>query len=145
MLGRADDAIGFLKDAFRVALEVGNDAEAAQAVGSLAQVHLRTGDPILAEEQARHALTLLEGREDYLVEIGMSQLVVGRALAEQDQLDEAEEWCRSADATFEQFSSISHRAMVWVAQGDLAARRGEDHDAALLYRRAAEALQDVRF
>src|SRR5437588_1834241 len=145
MLGRADDAIGFLKDAFRVALEVGNDAEAAQAVGSLAQVHLRTGDPILAEEQARHALTLLDGREDYLVEIGMSQLVLGRALAEQDRLGDAEEWFRSADATFEQFSSISHRAMVWVAQGDLAARRGEDHDAALLYRRAAEALQDVRF
>ena len=145
MLGRADDAIGFLKDAFRVALEVGNDAEAAQAVGSLAQVHLRTGDPILAEEQARHALTLLEGREDYLVEIGMSQLVLGRALAEQDRLEDAEEWFSSADATFEQFSSISHRAMVWVAQGDLAARRGEDHDAALLYRRAAEALQDVRF
>jgi len=145
LLGRPDDAIAFLKDAFRVALEVGNDAEAAQAVGSLAQVHLRTGDPILAEEQARHALSLLEGREDYLDEIGMSQLVLGRAVMEQDRLGEAEESFRAADATFEQFSSISHRAACWVAQGDLAARRGEDHAAALLYRRAAEALQDVRF
>src|SRR3989440_1957810 len=145
MLGRADQAIEFLKDAFRVALEVGNDAEAAQAVGSLAQVHLRTGDPILAEEQARHALTLLEGREDFLDEIGMSQLVLGRALMEQERLDEAEEGFGAADATFEQFESISHRPACWVAKGGLAARRGEDHAAALLYRRAAESLQDVRF
>ena len=145
LLGRPEQAIEFLKDAFRVALEVGNDAEAAQAVGSLAQVHLRTGDPILAEEQARHALTLLEGREDFLDEIGMSQLVLGRALMEQERLDEAEECFGAADATFEQFESISHRAACWVAKGDLAARRGEDHAAALLYRRAAESLQDVRF
>jgi predicted metal-dependent hydrolase len=32
-----------------------------------------------------------------------------------------------------------------MAQGDLAARRGEDTTAARLYRKAAEALQDVRF
>ena len=145
LLGRPDEAIAFLKDAFRVALEVGNDAEAAQAVGSLAQVHLRTGDPILAEEQSRHALNLLDGRVDYLDEIGVSQLVLGRALMEQDRLDEAEEMFVSADASFEQLASISHRASCWVAKGDLAARRGEERDAALLYRRAAEALQDVRF
>jgi tetratricopeptide (TPR) repeat protein len=145
LLGHPEQAIAILKDAFRVALEVGNDAEAAQAVGSLAQVHLRTGDPALAEEQAKHALALLEGREDYLNEIGMSQLVIGRASMEQGRLDEAGEWFDAADATFERFESISHRAACWVAKGDLAARHGEDHAAALLYRRAAEALQDVRF
>jgi tetratricopeptide (TPR) repeat protein len=145
LLGHPERAIAFLKDAFRVALEVGNDAEAAQAVGSLAQVHLRTGDAVLAEEQARHALRLLEGREDYLDEVGMSQLVLGRALMDQDRLDEAEESFQEADSTFERFESVSHRAACWVAKGDLAARRGEDHAAALLYRRAAEALQDVRF
>jgi tetratricopeptide (TPR) repeat protein len=145
LLGRPEDAVTFLKDAFRVALEVGNDAEAAQAVGSLAQVHLGTGDLALAEEQARHALRLLDGRVDYLVHIGMSQLVLGRALIEQGRLEEAEECLREADGTFEQFSSISHRAACWVAQGDLAARREQHHDAALLYKRAAEALQDVRF
>jgi len=32
-----------------------------------------------------------------------------------------------------------------VALGDLAARRGEDVEAARLYRNAAEALQDLRF
>ena len=42
-------------------------------------------------------------------------------------------------------SSISHRANVWVALGDLAARRGQDTEAARLYRNAAEALQDIRF
>jgi hypothetical protein len=32
-----------------------------------------------------------------------------------------------------------------VALGDLAARRGEEAEAARLYRNAAEALQDLRF
>jgi tetratricopeptide (TPR) repeat protein len=114
-------------------------------VSSLAQVHLRTGDILVAEEQARHALRLLEGRVDFLDEIGNAQLVLGRSLLEQGRLDEANEAFTSADANFEQLSSISHRASAWVAQGDLAARRGDDRAAAHLYRRAAEALQDVRF
>jgi hypothetical protein len=41
--------------------------------------------------------------------------------------------------------SLGHRAAAWLAQGDLAARRGQIDDAAAVYRRAAEALQDVRF
>jgi tetratricopeptide (TPR) repeat protein len=145
LLGRPDEAIAFLKDAFRVGLELGNDAEAAQAVGSLAQVHLETGDPVLAEEQARHALKLLGERVDFLDHIGNAQLVLGRALMEQNRLDEAEVVLGEADGSFEQLASISYRAACWVAQGDLAARRGEHRAAALLYRRAAEALQDVRF
>jgi hypothetical protein len=51
----------------------------------------------------------------------------------------------AADQTFEQLSSVSHRAAAWVAQGDLARKRNEDREAARLYRRAAEALQDFRF
>ena len=114
-------------------------------MSSLAQVHLRTGDVDLAEEQARHALRLLDGRVDWLDEIGNAQLVLGRALLEQGRLDEAEEQFPAADATFEQFTSVSHRAAAWVAHGDLATRRGDDREAAHLYRRAAEALQDFRF
>jgi tetratricopeptide (TPR) repeat protein len=145
LLGKPEDAVRFLKDAFATALEVGNDADAAQAVSSLAQVHVRTGEWKLAEEQARHALRLLGDRVDYIHEIGSAQLVLGRALLEQNLLGEAEEAFRGADASFEQFGSASHRAAVWVAQGDLAARRGDDRGAAHLYRLAAEALQDVRF
>jgi tetratricopeptide (TPR) repeat protein len=145
LLGKPEEAVTFLKDAFRVALDLGNDAEAAQAVSSLAQVHLRTGEIPLAEEQARHALRLLEGRVDFLDEIGNAQLVLGRSLLEQGRLDEAHEAFTAADANFEQLSSISHRAAAWVAQGDLATRRGDDRAAAHLYRKAAEALQDVRF
>ena len=51
----------------------------------------------------------------------------------------------AADTSFEQLSSVSHRAAAWVAQGDLAQKRGADREAARLYRRAAEALQDFRF
>jgi hypothetical protein len=47
--------------------------------------------------------------------------------------------------SFAQLSSASHQAAAWVAQGDLAARLGDDRKAAHLYRRAAEALQDFRF
>ncbi|MGI8422263.1 MAG: helix-turn-helix domain-containing protein, partial [Gaiellaceae bacterium] len=85
LLGKPEQAVELLKDAFRIALEVGNDADAAQAVSSLAQVHLRAGEPARAEEQARHALRLLDGRDDYLDEIGNAQLVLGRALLEQDR------------------------------------------------------------
>ena len=145
LLGKPEEAIAFLKDAFRAALEVGNDGDAGLVVSSLAHVHLDTGDATLAEEQARQALKLLDGREDQLEAIGGSQLVLGRALIEQERLDEGERALAEADASFEQFSSVSRRAGVWVAQGDLAARRGDDRKAALLYRKAAEALQDVRF
>ena len=62
LLGKPDESIPFFKQAFAVALEVGSDADAAQAVSSLAQVHLRTGQVELAEEQARHALELLAGQ-----------------------------------------------------------------------------------
>ena len=145
LLGKPDEAVRYLKDAFSTALEVGNDADAAQAVSSLAQVHLRSGDAQLACEQAQHALELLAGRVDYLDEIGNAQLVLGRALLELDRLEEAERSFADAESTFAQLSSASHRAAAWVAQGDLAARRGDDSGAAGLYRKAAEALQDVRF
>jgi tetratricopeptide (TPR) repeat protein len=145
LLGHPDEALAFLKDAVRIALEVGNDAEAAHAVNGIAQVHLRTGDIPRAEEQARYALKLLGDRVDELHEIGNAQLVLGRALLEQDRLDEAEEAFNAGERAYDQMSSGSHRAEAWVAQGDLAARRGDDRTAARLYRQAADALQDVRF
>jgi tetratricopeptide (TPR) repeat protein len=145
LLGHPDEAIAFLKDAVRIALEVGNDAEAAHAVNGIAQVHLRGGDLQRAEEQARYALELLDDRVDELAEIGNAQLVLGRALLEQDRLDEAEAAFKAAEQACDQLSSASHRASAWVALGDLAARRGDDRGAAHLYRQAADALQDVRF
>jgi tetratricopeptide (TPR) repeat protein len=145
LLGKPDEAIAFLKDAFRAALDVGNDADAGQIISSLAHVHLGCGDAKLAEEQANQALRLLDGRVDFLEAIGSSQLILGRALIEQGRLDEAEQQLVEADGSFEQLESVSRRAGVWVAQGDLMARRGDDRQAALLYRKAAEALQDVRF
>lgn len=145
LLGKPHDAIEQLKASFAVAVEADSQADAGQAVNGLATVHLRLGDWEAAEEHAREALRLLEGREDFLDEIGQAQIVLGRSLLERDRLDDAEQAFRSADATFEQLSSISHRAGAWVALGDLAARRGEDVEAARLYRNAAEALQDLRF
>jgi tetratricopeptide (TPR) repeat protein len=145
LLGKTDEAIVLLKEAFGIALDTGRDTDAARAVSSLAQIHLRTGNVEQAEEQARHALQLLDGSEDYIDEIGSAQLVLGRALLEQDRLDEAETAFASAESSFGQLGSASHRAAAWVARGDLAARRGDDRLAAHLYRTAAEALQDVRF
>jgi hypothetical protein len=71
--------------------------------------------------------------------------VLGRALLEQDRIDEAEAAFHAAEACFDQLGSAGHRAAAWVARGDLAARRGDDRLAAHLFRTAAEALQDVRF
>jgi tetratricopeptide (TPR) repeat protein len=144
-LGKPDRAIEDLKSAYRVLLDKGSEAEAANVVSSLAHVHLMTGQVETAEDEARHALNLLEGREDFLFDVAPTQLVLGRALMEQGRLDEADEVLRVAEASAEQLESISHRAAAWMAQGDLAVRRGDDATAARLYRNAAEALQDVRF
>jgi tetratricopeptide (TPR) repeat protein len=145
LLGKTDDAIDLLKEAFAIALETGRNGDAGRAASSLAQVNLRTGDPAQAEEQARQALRLLDGRVDYIDEVGNAQLVLGRALLEQHRLDEAEVAFADAEMSFTELGSASHRAAAWVARGDLAARRGDDKAAADLYRSAAEALQDVRF
>jgi tetratricopeptide (TPR) repeat protein len=145
LLGKPEEAIEHFKRAVAVALEVGRDEDAAGAVSSLAQVHLRTGDVKRAEEQALHALELIGDREDMLNEIGNARLVLGRSLLEQDRLDEAEGVFAEADDAFAKLSSASHRAAAWIAQGDLAAKRGDERRASVLFRRAAEALQDFRF
>src|SRR5436305_70164 len=144
-LGKPDKAVEDLKSAYRVLLDQGSDAEAGNVVSSLAHVHLMTGQVESAEKEARHARELLGDREDFLFDIAPTQLVLGRALMEQGRLDEAQEMLRTAEASAEQLESISHRAAAWMAQGDLAGRRGEVTTAARLYRKAAEALQDFRF
>jgi tetratricopeptide (TPR) repeat protein len=144
-LGKPDVAIQRLNEAFALVLEHGEDDDVATVVSSLAQVHLRTGDPVKAEEHARNALKRLGTREDRLVEIGNARLTLGRALLDQERLDESEQALAEAEDALSQVSSGSHRAAAWVAQGDLAQRRGDDRRAAVLYRRAAETLQDFRF
>jgi tetratricopeptide (TPR) repeat protein len=145
LLGDEDRAVEHLKASFSRALESDSPADAAQAVGGLARVALNRGEYDQADELARRALDLLDGREDYLHEVCPSQLVLGRALMERGRYDEAEDCFREADAAAEQLASISHRAEAWVALGDLAARRGDDRQSARLYRSAAEALQEIRF
>jgi tetratricopeptide (TPR) repeat protein len=145
LLGRPEKAIERLKEAFAVALDHGTEDDVATVVSSLAQVHLKTGDPLAAETHARDALRRLDGREDRMDEIGNARLVLGRALLEQERLDEADVALAEAEDALAQLSSGPHRAAAWVAQGDLAQRRGDDRVAAVLYRRAAEALQDFRF
>jgi tetratricopeptide (TPR) repeat protein len=145
LLGKPEQAIEHLKNSFAVALEIGRDEDAAKAVSSLAQVHLRTGDHLRAEEQALHALEIIGERADMIDEVGNARLVLGRALLEQERLDEAEAAFEAAEDAFAQLSSASHRAAAWIAQGDLATKRGDERRAAVLYRRAAETLQDFRF
>lgn len=145
LLGDEDTAVEHLEASLTRAVDSDSPADVAQVLEGLAQVHLRRGEYEKAEERARKALSLLEGRDDFLDEISPSQLVLGRALMEQGLLDEAEECFRAADAAAEQLASLSHRTEAWVALGDLAARRGDDGEAARLYRNAAEALQEIRF
>ena len=145
LLGDEEHAVEHLKASYSRALDSDSPADAAQALEGIARVHLNRGDYDQAEELARKALALLQGREDYLHEICPSQLVLGRALLERGRLDEAEECFRAADAAAEQMASISHRTEAWVALGDLATRRGDEREAARLYRNAAEALQEIRF
>ncbi|HMB18195.1 MAG TPA: tetratricopeptide repeat protein [Gaiellaceae bacterium] len=145
LLGKPEDAVQQLNESFRTLLEYGTEVDAARAVSSLAQINLRTGQLESAETQARQALKLLGDGVEVIDELGNAQLVLGRSILEQGRLEEAEAAFDAAERHFEQFSSLSHRASVWIARGDLAARRGQDRIAAQLYRHAAEALQDFRF
>ncbi len=72
-------------------------------------------------------------------------MVIGRALLALDRTDEAAHVFMTAARCFEAVETVSHLAGAWVALGDVAERRGEAGRAAELYRRAAEALQDVRW
>ena len=145
LLGRHDEAIAYLKESVSMLFDAAGDVETGYAVSSLAQVYLRTGDPTRAEEQARIALGLLEGREDVLEEVGNAQLVLGRALLQLDRPEEAEDAFAAAEASFSGRESISLLAAAWMARGELASARNDSVSAAALYRQAAEALQDFNF
>jgi tetratricopeptide (TPR) repeat protein len=145
LAGDAVPAVAYIKEAFALFLEIGNDADAAQAVSSLAQIHLRLGAPILAEEQARHALSILAGRDDYLEERGNAQLVLGHALLGQSSAEEALAEFATAERLFLRLGSKSHLAAAWTAEGDAYAELGDTEAAAALFRRAAETLQDFHF
>ena len=145
LLGRPEKAERLLKDAFRVAIDNDHEVDAAYAVSSLARVHLETGQPALAEEQARKALELLDGRSDYLEEIGNAQLVLGRSLMERGELEQSTESLRASQASFEQIGSPGHQSAALLARGDLATRQGKPAEAARFFRHSAELLQDVRF
>ena len=145
LLGKPDQSVANLKQAITIGLDGAHDVDAAYAISSLAQVHLRTGNPELAEPQARHALEILSGRKDVLDEIGSVQIVLGRSLLDQGRLDEAAVWLREAEQTIERFESPSLLAAAWIAQGDLALARSDSDTAAGLFRRAADSLQDHNF
>jgi tetratricopeptide (TPR) repeat protein len=143
-LGREEIALTRLRESFALSLDYG-DEELASPLSSLAQVLLRSGDPVSAEENARYALRVLGTRDDRLDEVGGTQLVLGRALLDQGRLDEADAALAEAEDSLVRLSSGSHAAAAWIAQGDLARCRGDDRRAAGLFRRAAETLQDFRF
>ena len=144
LLGKPEEARANLKESFGILLDLGRDVEAADAVSSLAQVQLRTGEYEDAERLARRALVFVGSRVDHRTELGNAQLLLGHALLAQDRLDEAEEVFALAERTLDR-APIGERAAVWLAQGEAATRRDDVEGAAGCYRRAAEALQDFHF
>jgi tetratricopeptide (TPR) repeat protein len=145
LVGEPEHAVAHVKASFAIFLDLGADADAAQAVSTLAQIHLRCGAPLLAEEQARHALSILDGRDDFLDERGNVHLVLGRALLAQEKPQAALAEFAAAERLFRRFGSTSHLAAAWTAEGDAYARLRDVDAAAALYRRAAQALQDFHF
>jgi tetratricopeptide (TPR) repeat protein len=143
LLGNTAQAVTLLVEAFEIFVELDLAVDAGYVCSSLAEIRLGRDELELAETQARKALDLLGDREDHLQEVGTAKLALGRALAGQGKLDEAERWIAGADTTFEQASSVSHRSSAWLAQGDVESQRGNDGVAAGLYRRAARALREA--
>jgi tetratricopeptide (TPR) repeat protein len=143
--GRPEEAVPLLREAFRIAVEQDNRVDAAFAASSLASARLHSGDPEGAIESANRAIELLGSREEFRQEEGNARLVMGLAHMACDRIDDAERSFAVAVDCFTAVESISHIAGAWVAMGDVAAQRGDSARAADLYRRAANALQDVRW
>jgi tetratricopeptide (TPR) repeat protein len=143
--GRPAEAVHLLREAFRIAVEQDNRVDAAFAASSLASARLHSGDAEGAIESGNRAIELLGSREEYRQEEGNARLVMGRAHMRCGRIDEAERSFAAAADCFTAVESISHMAGAWVAIGDVAAQRGDQARAADLYRRAADALQDVRW
>lgn len=143
LLGNAERAIALLEQAFEMFVDLDLRVDAGYVCSSLAEIRLDRGEVQMSEAQARKALDLLAGRVDHLQEVGTAQLILGRSLAAQGRLDEADTWIAAADETFDRASSAGHRSYAWIAQGDVHSRRGNDRLAAGLYRRAARTLQEA--
>ncbi|MGN6380849.1 MAG: tetratricopeptide repeat protein [Gaiellales bacterium] len=143
--GKPDEAVPLLRESFRIAVEQDNKVDAAFAASSLASARMHAGDPEGAIESGNRAIELLSDREEYREEEGNARMVIGRALLALERVDDAERSFRKAAGCFQAVETVSHLAGAWVALGDVAERRGQSRTAADLYRRAAEALQDVRW
>ncbi len=142
LLGDDDHAIALLEEAFGMFVDLDLPVDAGYVCSSLAGIRLDRGELDAAEMNAQKALDLLGGRVDHLQEIGMAQLILGRAYAGRGRLDDAQEWIATADRSFSEAKSVGHRSYAWMAQGDVESQRGSDAVAAGLYRRAAQALQE---
>lgn len=145
LLGDVAEAERLLVEAASTAEAAGSDADVAQATSSLAQVLLENGRPGEARVLAIRAVEILDGRVDFLDELGNAQLVVARSFAADGDATSAEHWFGCTEATFSSFGATSQLAAAWMARADLAHVDGDLEEAAALYRRAAETLQDFHF
>jgi len=144
LLGKNDDALGSLTRAYRIFLDLGDNYESGHVVSSIASLHLEAGDPAQAEEQARLAIELIGDGEDDTEQDGEARLVLGKALLAQGRFEEAEQTLTPVKDFFESMRATSNLSRTLVALGDLATARETQEEAATLYRRAAEIMQDLR-
>ena len=80
-----------------------------------------------------------------ILAVDQCDYVTGRALLEQDRTDAALMAFVDAEQLFQRLGLQSQLAAAWTAQADAWLRRDESRRAALLYRRAVEAIQDFHF
>ena len=81
LLGDSDHAIALLEEAFAMFVDLDLAVDAGYVCSSHAGIQLDRGEHEAARTNALKALDLLAGRVDHLQEIGMAQLIVGRAYA----------------------------------------------------------------
>jgi tetratricopeptide (TPR) repeat protein len=140
MLGSSHRALELLDESLALALENASLPDTGHVLCSLAEVQLAVGEHALAEANARRALRMLDGREDYLHEIGIAQLTLADALLQRGQIEQADAAADDAHHTFEAIKSAGHTASALITRGDVEAARGATGQAAALYRAAATAL-----
>ena len=135
-----------LQEAFAWRSSTASDDDVATVVSSLAQVYLKTGDPVRAEEHARHALRRSAAARIASMRSGThGSCSAARCSSRSGSMRPGSRPERRRRTR----SASSRPARIGLRRGSpkatSRAARGDDRRAAALYRHAAEALQDFRF
>ena len=145
LLGHTGEAIEQLKLAFALAVEAGSQPDAARPWGAWRPFTCGWRTTRRRRTmRAGHSISSRAGRTSSTRSVSPGSPWATRSWS-RDSGMRRKKASGPADAVFEQYASVGHRAGAWVALGDLRRSSGGRPRGARHHRNAAEALREIRF